>query len=401
MVLHELFRLDEMARTETKRKAWRKRELFNRLQSEKGRHFCGIIGPRGVGKSTILRQLALTTEHSFYLSLDTMREVELFAVAESLVTRYGIRTLLIDEIHHAPDYAATLKKIYDFLDLAVVFTSSMALSLTATATDLSRRVKLLQLPPFSFREYLLFRDGIAPAALTLDDIIAGRFSPEHLRTEHRFAEYLQGGLMPFALEEPEPLTLCGNILAKIIEHDIPAVARLYTEETGLIRKCLEFIGRSPVDGINFTSLAKNTGITKYKAEQYLSLLHQAYVINMIFPSGTNVLKEPKVLMCLPFRLLFREYAGVLGELREDFFVETARLAGLTITYLKTTRGGKTPDYLIRHADEDMVIEIGGKGKGREQFKGMRSSKKLILSHAALNTGLHRPLFMAGFLEGAT
>jgi hypothetical protein len=37
------------------------------------------------------------------------------------------------------------------------------------------------------------------------------------------------------------------------------------------------------------------------------------------PKGTNVLKEPKVLMFLPFRLLYSELQQCLGAIREDFF----------------------------------------------------------------------------------
>jgi hypothetical protein len=48
-------------------------------------------------------------------------------------------------------------------------------------------------------------------------------------------------------------------------------------------------------------------------------------------------------------------------------------------YLKTKRGAKTPDFLVELPDESIVVEIGGKGKGREQFPThspeVRSNKK--------------------------
>ncbi|HMB01136.1 MAG TPA: hypothetical protein VKS21_09135 [Spirochaetota bacterium] len=37
-------------------------------------------------------------------------------------------------------------------------------------------------------------------------------------------------------------------------------------------------------------------------------------------------------------------------------------------YLKSTRSKKTPDYLVEN--KTWIIEIGGKAKGREQFKGI-------------------------------
>ncbi len=82
---------------------------------------------------------------------------------------------------------------------------------------------------------------------------------------------------------------------------------------------LEFIGRSGIDGIKYSSLSKNCSVTKYKAEQYVSLLEKAFILHQVFSKGINVLKEPKVLMALPYRLLYRDYDDALGALREDFF----------------------------------------------------------------------------------
>jgi len=45
----------------------------------------------------------------------------------------------------------------------------------------------------------------------------------------------------------------------------------------------------------------------------------------------------------------------------------------------------------------MVIEVGGKSKGREQFKGVEVHKKIILSHSNQIEGIKRPLFLLGFV----
>ena len=64
----------------------------------------------------------------------------------------------------------------------------------------------------------------------------------------------------------------GNNLEKIIYKDIPSVSKITMDEIHLIEKTVKFIGKSPVDGINCSSVAGNLGITKYKAESYLKLL---------------------------------------------------------------------------------------------------------------------------------
>ena len=83
-------------------------------------------------------------------------------------------------------------------------------------------------------------------------------------------------------------------------------------------------------------------------------------------------------MYLPFRLLYREYNEVVGSLREDFVAEILKMQNKQSYYLKSTRGEKTPDFLVKENDQEMVIEVGGKGKGRQQFKGIKTKQKLRL-----------------------
>ena len=86
-----------------------------------------------------------------------------------------------------------------------------------------------------------------------------------------------------------------------------------------IEQTLTFIGRAPIDGINYTSLSRNLGITKFKAERYVRALERAFLLRQAFPAGANVLREPKVFMEPPYRLLYRSYEDCIGALRENFF----------------------------------------------------------------------------------
>ena len=396
MNLNELSELDILAKREAKKYPY-KREKYAVVAIPSGRSFVGIVGPRGVGKSVLLKQLASESDYSFYLSLDTVEEESLFELARNLHDRFKVRFLLFDEIHFKKEYQKELKKIYDFLDIRVIFSSSVSLSLYESAYDLSRRVRLEHLLPFSFREFLFFKHGVRLPALSLNSILTDRDLNEYLRYEFAFEEYLKGGLFPFSLEEPEIKPILQNVLNTIIRRDIPQVARLNVDELDLIEKAVRFIGRSEVDGISYSSVARNLGITKYKSEQYIRLLEKAFVINPVFPAGTNVLREPKILMFLPYRLLYKEYGDSIGALREDFLSEALLTAGISFCYLKSTRGAKTPDYLLNLGQEQIIVEVGGKGKGREQFKGVDIKKRLILSHGEGIEGIKRPLLLIGFL----
>lgn len=397
MHIPEILELNERAKEEARRYP-RKRPLYTVVQRESGRHFTGIVGPRGVGKTVLLKQLALSDPGACYISADAIEEPDLFNISKILSDQLKIKTLLIDEIHFCRTYAKDLKRIYDFFNVRVVFTSSVSLSLFDTAHDLSRRVLLRFLYPFSFREFLSFAKGTEIPALTIDDIVDGRWTAEHMRFDYLFDDYLQGRLFPFSLEEPDCMPMLGNICSKIAHRDIPMVSNLRMEDIQKIEKAVAFIGKSDVDGINFSSISRNLGITKYKAEQYVGLLAKAFVLNPIYPIGTNVLREPKVLMYLPFRLLYKDWDQCIGAIREDFCAEMLTMCGYRFHYLKTKRGAKTPDFHVVYGNKRLVVEIGGKGKGREQFKGIKIEKKLILTHSAEAGTDKRPLSLLGFLE---
>ena len=377
-----------------------RRPLFEVLRQEKGRHLTGIVGPRGAGKTVLLKQIAALDTEAFYLSVDTLEDsADLFEAVRELSARYRFRRFLLDEIHFLKSAMGDLKKIHDSLpDLRVTFAGSVALAIHDSAHDLARRVRIHRLEYFSFREFLAIRHGETLEKIPLDHLLAGNFSAAHLRASRHFPNYLAGGLLPFSLEEPDPLPLLRGTVAKIIARDIPTTRPLRIDELPVLEKFLAFIGKSPVDGINYTSLSKNLGITKYKAEQYCEAFEQAFLLQRLFPAGTNVLREPKILLIPPLRLLHRPLDEAAGGLREDFFAMAMRQAGIPIQYLKSTTGQKTPDFLIEHGGQKIVFEIGGKGKGRSQFKGVQADQKIILSQGGASSPGRIPLEMAGFLS---
>lgn len=375
-----------------------RRSLFDLVAQREGRHMVGITGPRGAGKTILLQQLASERDGACYVSLDTLpRDTDLFELVRALSERFRFKEFFLDEVHYLDDALGGLKRIYDFLEVRVTFTSSVALGMRASAHDLARRVRLHSLDYFSFREFLRLKHGERLPLLSLDDLLEGRISPQHLQAEDRFDAYLTGGLMPFAMEEPEPLPLLEATIETIINRDIPNTLRLHVDELETLKRMMAFVGRSGIDGINYTSLSSNLGITKYKAEQYVGAFESAYLMQRLLPCGTNVLKEPKVLLMPPIRVLYRPVDEARGGLREDFFALAMRQAGLAIDYLKGARGQKTPDFLIDHNGQSVVFEVGGKGKGRTQFKGVSADRKIVLAEGAEMSAVRMPLHLIGML----
>lgn len=407
MDVDRVFSLDRAA-TETVGRFPAHRFAYTDLSATEGRPFIALVGPRGAGKTILLRQMRVNSSNAVYISADTLEpDTDLYELVRVLYSQFGVRNCYIDEIHYIPGFAGFLKTIYDFLPVRLWFSSSVALALDQTRWDLARRVLAYRLDPFSYREYLWFTEDVRLEALSLQTCLTETIPSDYLRSGSRFHDYLRGGLHPFLLEPGAGLPVFENIVDTVINRDIPAVEpSVAVSDLENLDRVVRFIGRSAVDGINYTTLARNLGITVYKAEQYLSWLERSFVVTRVFPAGTNVLKEPKVLLQLPYRLLYQDFEQAVGGLREEFFALAMRQHSCTFQYAKSTRGAKTPDFLLSGTTSaelnGTVVEIGGPGKGRSQFKGFDYERKVVLfddiqlKKVRIDPGLRVPLFCIGF-----
>ncbi len=400
--MDELIRLSRLAGEKVKNYPKKRFIWDDIIKFRNSERVLGISGSRGVGKTVILRQLLLESyDDSIYISLDTYEGGDLFGVLQKLNKRYGIQNFLLDEIHYYRGFSSVLKRIYDFTDLKIVFTSSMALIFPEIQADLSRRISLKKIPAFSFREYLFFHDNIDLPRLSFQDFLGKpSISKAYMGYEDEFVDYLKGGVFPFSLESGDVLEKLENVREVILRRDIPSTNNITIQEIQIMEDLLTFIGRSAIDGVNYSSLSDNLKITKYKARQYVEILQRAFLLGVVSPGGTNVRKEPKIMLALPFRLLYAGYENSIGQLREEFAVETLNILGIKFQYLKSNKGRKRPDYLLRNPSGNILVEIGGSGKGFSQFKGMDCTKyeKIIFSQNAVDLQVFKfPLYLMGFL----
>ena len=165
----------------------------------------GILGPRGVGKSTMVKQYILSHSESaedwLYVSADHIyfSTHTLVELADEFVKEGG-RHLIIDEIHKYEGWSRELKQIYDIhTSLQVIFTGSSVLEIRKGTADLSRRTLMFEMQGLSFREYLeLFRNMVVPI-YSLEEILSGKVDlPDDFHPLPLFRENLKNGYYPFS-----------------------------------------------------------------------------------------------------------------------------------------------------------------------------------------------------------
>ena len=400
MQMEKILELHNLAK-ESAAKFDKKRFIYEDIKNVlKDRLFIGVAGLRGVGKTVLLRQLSRELENSIYISMDALDAgINLFELAKDLSSNYKIKYLLIDEIHNHVNWQMEIKKIYDFLDIKLVFTSSASIDIIRSKYDLSRRVAIINMFPFSFREYLFFKKNTLVDKMSLDDILT-KYRELYLKVytfEPEFNDFCIRGALPSTIDAPFVQTI-RNIVEKIINHDLLIYGKLNREDIINIGNILRFMSRSPVDVCNYSVISHNTGITKYKVQEYIGLLEQTFLLKVMLPYGSNVTREPKILYRLPFRSYFSqgtEDDKIIGAIREEFFVHHLSNIDVEMNYLKSVRGEKLPDYVVFYKNDKIIFEIGGEGKTRKQLKGISGSRFVLSQPGNLDTGI--PLILFGFV----
>ena len=188
-----------------------KRYLYNSISWDN--RMIGVIGARGVGKTTMILQHIkekLDSKKALYVSADDMyfSENRLIDLAGDFYKNAG-EYLFIDEIHKYMDWSRELKNIYDsFPSLKVVFTGSSVLDILKGSADLSRRAIIYKLHGLSFREYLRFFHSHETQAYSIEQIINNEVRLENIQHPlPLFNDYLKRGYYPFGIEEKRILFL--------------------------------------------------------------------------------------------------------------------------------------------------------------------------------------------------
>ena len=372
-----------------------KRYLFESIDFES--KLIGILGQRGVGKTTLIKQIAqnyeLPLSKMLYISADNITNT-LSEIAIEF-SAYGGKLLIIDEIHKATDFAKELKTIYDFVGIQVIFSGSSALEIENSKVDLSRRALFYELHSLSFREFLAIKFELDLPVLTLEDILQNHQDlAQTIKKEFKPLEYFklyqEFGAYPFFTEGEKSYNLRLNeIINIILDSEVASIYNVESDKINIIRKLLHLLCASVPYELNIQNLAKEAGISRNTLYSYLYYLQKANLLEII---GANY--KNKKLLNKPDKIYLENINlyNILcsqknsGSMRESFFISQIKIYN-TIKY------SNIGDFKV---DEKYLFEVGGKNKSFKQIKDLENSY-VVADDLEIGFGNKLPLWLFGFL----
>lgn len=346
-----------------------KRYMFTRIPWSS--RLVGIVGPKGVGKSTMILQyikenqeddkfLYVSADHT-YFSNHTISDL-----ADGFVKEGG-KHLFIDEVHKYKNWSRELKQIYDIhSDLKVTFTGSSILDIHKGQSDLSRRALIFNMQGLSFREYLELFHNIKASAYSLNEILANKVNINEL--EHPlplFREYLHHGYYPFSKEDGFEMRL-QQVVTQTIETDITQYADMKASTARKLKQMLTIItGLSPYKP-NALGLATELSVSKNNVQEYLLYLEMAGMIGQLRDDtgGIRGLGKVEKVYVDNTNLMYAINSSTpdIGNIRETFFYNQTRVFNDVIS-------SKESDFKIGK----YTFEVGGQKKGRKQIENITDS----------------------------
>lgn len=331
------------------------------------------MGPRGVGKSTLILQhikskspeekaksLYVSADHSYFTTSTLIETANQFV-------REGGEWLYIDEVHKYEGWSQELKQIYDsHPGLHVFFTGSSILDIIDGEADLSRRVILFDMQGLSFREYLEMFHGIKTPIRSLEDILNGKTEIEGLQHPiPLFNQYLREGYYPFSKEGFFQQRL-QQVIRLTMEVDIPQYANMSPATGKKLRRMLSIIASNVPYKPEATGLANEIKVSRNDIPTYLLYMEKAGMIGQLRDEtgGMRGLGKTEKVYLDNTNIIYAlsgENANI-GNVRETFFYNQTRLA-LDVT------SSKVSDFSIGK----YTFEIGGAKKSHRQIKDVADS----------------------------
>jgi uncharacterized protein len=233
----------------------------------------GLLGPRQVGKTTLVKNLKLVKD-SLYLDLEKASDRAKLIDPELFLKAHADKTVILDEIQLMPELFAELRSLIDEQrepGRFVLLGSASPDLIRKSADSLAGRIGYLELTPF----YL------------------GEIDSDELQKL-----WIRGGfpLSFLAKTERESQLWRQNFIKTYLERDLAQIG--LSTDPRLVERFWMMLANAQGGIWNAESFAKALGITRPTVNRYLEFLEGSFMVRVLAPFHQNIkkrlVKSPKV-----------------------------------------------------------------------------------------------------------
>ncbi|WP_439488035.1 ATP-binding protein [Algoriphagus sp.] len=315
----------------------------------------GLLGPRQVGKTTLVKNLNLGKE-SIYIDLEKASDRAKLVDAELFLKGHAEKTVILDEIQLMPELFSELRSLIDEQrepGRFILLGSASPDLIRKGADTLAGRIGYLELTPFFWEEV---------AADELEKL------------------WIRGGfpLSFLARSERESQLWRQNFIKTYLERDLAQIG--LSTDPRLVERFWIMLANAQGGIWNGESFARALGITRPTVNRYLEYLEGSFMVRVLPPFHQNIkkrlVKSPKV---------FIRDAGLLHSLTGVTSMDSlinqvligASWEGFVIEQITATFGQEYDYYFYRThqgAECDLLLVKNGLVKTAIEIKNTLSPK---------------------------
>jgi len=308
----------------------------------------GVLGPRQVGKTTLVRNLNLDRE-ALYIDLEKASDRAKLIDIELFLKSHSEKTVILDEIQLMPELFSELRSLIDEKrepGRFIVLGSASPDLIRKSADSLAGRIGYLELTPFFLNE---------------------------IRANELEKLWIRGGfpLSFLAKTARESQLWRQNFIKTYLERDLAQIG--LSTDPRLVERFWRMLANAQGGIWNGESFARALGITRPTVNRYLEYLEGSYMVRVLRPFHRNIkkrlVKSPKVF--IRDSGLLHALTGIdsmdslinqvlVGASWEGFVVEQiAASFGEDYEYYfyRTHQGAECDLLLVKNGSVKMAIEI--------------------------------------------
>jgi predicted AAA+ superfamily ATPase len=233
----------------------------------------GLLGPRQVGKTTLVKSLILEKE-TLYLDLEKASDRAKLLDAELFLKSHANKTVILDEIQLMPELFADLRSLIDEQrepGRFILLGSASPDLIRSSADSLAGRIGYLELTPFFLNE---------------------------IEEDEQEKLWIRGGfpLSFLAKTDRESQLWRQNFIKTYLERDLALIG--LSTDPRLVERFWIMLANAQGGIWNGESFARALGITRPTVNNYLKYLEGSFMVRTLQPFHHNIkkrlVKSPKV-----------------------------------------------------------------------------------------------------------